>query len=405
MPERDYGSLPDIDSAVIDENTELVKSIDYTRPLTDYATSHDIADFIKRRRRIYDRVALNSINGARIVQDDMAVYLRNPAYSSSILKESLKSPLHLFYAKESDWKIRLEKLQKEKECFSLGTVIHSCILEPDKFNSFVFEPDAYRTTTEGIDKLIKFWEAHIAEHGGRIDGKKVNSWAAVKDTMDFVKSAGRSLDKIDGKRLYYDRLKEISGKTVVTEAQKIMIDAIRYNFERYGGGVLLELMKGAKTEVSIYHSDPATGLSIRIRPDAIQFSENIGHNAIISVKTTSCESLSHFYYQTAKYMYELSEGMYLEVAEAATGRPFTATIMIVVQTVPPFAVAALVWNGEDLEIGKYKYHQSLLTVCDCIESGKYPGFDAYAEQGNMGFIDMKQPTWNAKELFPTDIDV
>ena len=97
--------------------------------------------------------------------------------------------------------------------------------------------------------------------------------------------------------------------------------------------------------------------------------------------------------------------MYLEVAEAATGRPFTATIMIVVQTVPPFAVAALVWDGEDLEIGKYKYHQSLLTVSDCIESGKYPGFDVYAEQGNMGFIDMKQPTWNAKELFPTDIDV
>lgn len=405
MPERDYGSLPDINSAVIDENTEFVKSIDYTRPLTDYATALDIAGFIKRRRKVYDRVSVTPVNGARIVQDDMTVYLRNPAYCSSVLKEALKSPLHLFYAKDSYHKNRLEELQKGKECFSLGTVIHSCILEPDKFDSFVFEPGAYRSTMEGIDYLIKFWEAYITEHGGNINGKKANGWAAVKDAMDFVRAAGRSLDKIDGKRLYYDRLKEISGKTVVTEAQKIMIDAIRHNYDRYGGGILRELMKGAKTEVSIYYTDPVTGLSVRIRPDSIQFSENIGHNAIISVKTTSCESLSHFYYQTAKYMYELSEGMYLEVAEAATGRPFTATIMIVVQTVPPFAVAALVWNGEDLEIGKYKYHQSLLTVCDCVESGKYPGFDVYAEQGNMGLIDMKQPTWNAKELFPTDIDV
>lgn len=403
MPEQDYGSLPDIDSAVITD-TEFVKSIDYTRPLTDYATAQDIADYLRMRKRVFDRVALKAINGAKIVQDDMAAYLRNPAYSSSVLKEALKSPLHLHFAKDSDSKTRLEKLQKEKECFSLGTVIHSCILEPDKFNSFVFEPAAYRTTTEGIDTLIKFWEAHIAEHGGTIEGRRVNGWAAVKNAMDFVKHAGRSFDKIDGKRLYYDRLKEVSGKTVVTEAQKIMIDAIRYNFERYGGGVLLELMRGAKTEVSIYHTDPDTGLPIRIRPDGIQFAENIGHNAILSVKTTSCESLSHFYYQTAKYMYELSEGMYLEVAESATGRPFTGTIMIVVQTAPPFAVAALVWNGEDLEIGKYKYHQSLLTVSDCLESGKYPGFDAYAEQGNMGLIDMKQPVWNAKELFPTDIN-
>lgn len=405
MPESNYESLPDIDSAVIDENTELVRSIDYTRPLTDYATALDISEFIRHRRKVYDRVSVAPVNGARIVQDDMTVYLRNPAYCSSVLKEALKSPLHLFYAKDSDHKNRLEELQKEKECFSLGSVIHSCILEPDKFDSFVFEPEAYRSTTEGVDFLIKFWEAYITEHGGNSNGKKVNGWAAVKDAMDFVRAAGRSLDKIDGKRLYYVRLKEVSGKTVVTEAQKIMIDAIRYNYDRYGGGVLRELMKGAKTEVSIYHTDPATGLSVRIRPDGLQFAENIGHNAIISVKTTSCESLSHFYYQTAKYMYELSEGMYLEVAEAATGRPFTATIMIVVQTVPPFAVAALVWNGEDLEIGKYKYHQSLLTVSDCVESGKYPGFDVYAEQGNMGLIDMKQPTWNAKELFPTDIDV
>lgn len=404
MPECDYGSLPDINSAVIDETTELVKSIDYTRPLTDYATPQSIADFIRKRKKVYDRMALRSINGARIVQDDMTVYLSNPAYCSSVLKEALKSPLHLHFAKDSDWKTRLEKVQKEKECFSLGTVVHTCILEPDRFNSFIFEPEAYRTTTEGIDKLVKFWEAHIAEHGGVIDGRKINGREAIRGAMDFVKSAGRSLDKIDGKRLYYDRLKEISGKTVVTEAQKIMIDAIRYNFERYGGGVLLEIMKGAKKEVSIYYTDPVTGLAVRIRPDGLQFSENIGHNTILSVKTTSCESLSHFFYQTAKLQYELTEGMYLEVAEAATGRPFTCTIMIVIQTVPPFAVAALIWDAEDLEIGKYKYHQSLLTVSDCLESGKYPGFDVYAEQGNLGLIAMKQPSWNAKELHPTDID-
>ena len=96
--------------------------------------------------------------------------------------------------------------------------------------------------------------------------------------------------------------------------------------------------------------------------------------------------------------------MYLDVAEAVTGRPFTCTIMRMVQTVPPFGVAALVWNAEDLEIGKYKYRQALQIVADCEASRKYPGYDIHAESGNLGFIDMKHPEWNAKELYPTDVD-
>mgnify|MGYP006910466949 CR=1 FL=1 len=53
-----------------------------------------------------------------------------------------------------------------------------------------------------------------------------------------------------------------------------------------------------------------------------------------------------------------------------------------VQTIPPFGIAAFVWDPEDLEIGKYKYRQALQTVAECREKGLYPGYDAYAESGN-----------------------
>lgn len=75
-----------------------------------------------------------------------------------------------------------------------------------------------------------------------------------------------------------------------------------------------------------------------------------------------------------------------------------------VQTLPPYGVAVLVWDAEDIEIGKYKYYQALQTVAECREKGKYPGYDAYAEAGHRGLINMKQPSWNAKELYPVDID-
>ena len=134
------------------------------------------------------------------------------------------------------------------------------------------------------------------------------------------------------------------------------------------------------------------------------FKENIGENAIISVKSTGVESLSHFYYQSAKLNYELSEGMYQDIVSKVTGRDFNTTIMIMLQTVPPYGVGVMVWNGEDIEIGKYKYRQALQTAYQCEINNSYPTYDAFAEQGNMGLIDMKQPEWNAKDLQPTDIE-
>ena len=401
--ELDVDNLPDIDQAEISDQ-ELVKSIDYTRPLKDYATAQDIANFLKGRREVKE-IDLSSLSKhGRVIQDDMEVYLQDPAYNSGTLKETLKSPLHLYFERESGWKQQLEKVQKEKSYFSLGTFIHSCLLEPDKFNTVTVEPEASRSTTEGINTLISFWEDKIILRGGIINGRHEDGQTVIETAKYYVEDSGRSLDKIDGKRWYYDTLKEMSGLQAIAADQKIIIDAVKFNFNRYGGGILPELMRGVKTEVSMYYTDPVTGLDVRVRLDGLQLAENIGHNTVISVKSTACENLSHFYYHSAKLCYELSEGMYLDVAEAVTGRPFTCTIMLMVQTVPPFGVAALVWNAEDLEIGKYKYRQALQIVADCEASRKYPGYDIHAESGNLGFIDMKQPEWNAKELYPTDVD-
>lgn len=383
---------------------DIVKNIDYTRPLSDYATANSIATFLKNRKAIHeiDMHSL-SVNGTA-TQDDMETYLQNPAYNSGTLKEALKSPLHLYFERESGWKKQLEKAQKEKAYFALGTFIHSCILEPEKFNTVIVEPDTNRATTAGIETLIKFWEDKIILRGGIINDNREDGNIILETAQHYVSDSGANIEKIDGKRLYYENLKQLSGLTAITATDKIIIDAVKFNFNRYGGGILPELMKGVKTEVSMYYTDPSTGIDTRIRLDGLQTAENIGHNTVISIKSTSCESLSHFYYQSAKLGYELSEGMYLDGAEFVTNRPFTCTIMIMVQTVPPFGVAALIWNAEDIEIGKYKYRQALQTVADCTAAGKYPGYDAYAESDNLGFIDMKQPSWNAKELFPTDIE-
>lgn len=388
-----------------DPGGDMVKSIDYTRPLSEYPTASEVADGLRGRTEIHE-INLNNLSvHGEVVLDDMDTYLsRRDYYSSSALKAANISPKSLYIEYESGEKEKLEALSKPKKHSTWGTMIHECILEPKKFSLCVVEPIADRTTTKGIDILITFWEDKINTEGGFLNRQQETPEVILKAAASSVKAAGFNTDKMNGKRFYYELLKKISGCTVLSEEEKIKTGIMRRNYFGYGGGSLFEFMRGATPEVSMYYTDPSTGIKVRIRPDAIQIAENVGFNTIISVKSTKAKDIRKFYYDAAKYAYELSEGMYQEVAEGVTGRPFLSTVMIMIQTVMPYDIAVFVWNGEDIEIGKYKYHQALLTVKDCKESGKYPGFDAFAENGNAGFIDMKLPDWISKELYPVDIN-
>jgi hypothetical protein len=407
MDNMQIPQMPDFDlsSASVDR-VELFNSIDYTRPLNEYPTASDIAEFIAMRDDPMHIYTPSLQVGGIAVQDAMEKYLAsNEYYSSSNLKAALQTPMHLYYSKESGWKDELRKLEGEKKAFKLGTFIHMAILEPTRFSRIVVEPAAGLNSTQGVETLIAFWEEKIEEIDDfEFEGNQIDAETLKIMCSNFVEGQKMSLDKIDGKRAYYYALVRLSGITPVNETEKAIIAIIERNYRTYGDGIIPKLMLHSKREISMYAEDPTTCIKVRVRPDAIQFAENIGANTIISVKSTSCENLAHFYDQSAKYLYELSEGMYQEVASQVTGRDFNCTIMIMVQTVEPYGVAVLVWNAEDIEIGKYKYRQALQTVKECQEKGVYPGFDAFAESGNMGLINMKQPTWNAKELHPVDVE-
>lgn len=385
---------------------KVLSAIDYGRPLTEYATPEQIATFLLNREKSYHVYTKDLQVGGTAVADAMEKYLgSSDHYPSSSLKEALKTPLHLYYAKESGWKDELDSYQKNKDHFALGTFLHMCMLEPTKFRRTTVEPKFSLASKEGVEALINFWIDKIQLLGQcEVEGQVVDIETGFKAVNLAVQEMGLSLDKQDGKKARYNMLKKISGLEAVSEEHALIIDIVRQNYERYGGGIIPQLLKHSKREISLYYTDPLTGVNVRCRPDAMQFSENIGVNAIISVKSTQADSLEKFYYDAAKYKYELTEAMYQEVASGVTGRDFNCTITIMLQTKAPYGVALMVWDAEDIEIGKFKYHQALQTVKECKETGLYPGYDAYAESGNFGLISMKLPQWAGKDLLPTDIE-
>lgn len=355
----------------------------------DYPTKEDVLDFISLN---CNNPSVNidlkdlSLNGT-VKRDPMEMYLQSKHVSSSNLKNALKTPRSFYYDYERVFE------EKQKPCFQLGTFAHMAFLEPRLFELVKVEPPSNQASKEGVLSLIHFYKSLLKETEGYAeeveDEHPSVNWGfnALKECRDKLKQ-----DCID------------YGYSFISEEMSMVITALKRNYYWYGGGIIPHLLKGAFSEVSFYGKDEETGLPVRVRPDYFNIEENIGVNAVISFKTTRADDLGKFYYDCAKLKYELSEGMYQEVMSSVTGRNFNVTIMIMLQTVEPYDVAVLFWSPDDLANGKYKYHYALSIVKDCFDKKWFPGYDAKAEEGARGIIDMQLPDWSKKLLHPVAID-
>lgn len=355
----------------------------------DYPTKEEMLDFIYSNFHkppvIIDLKGL-SVNGVA-KRDPMDMYLKSKHISSSNLKNALKTPRSFYYDYERVFE------EKEKPCFQLGTFAHMAFLEPRLFELVKVEPKCSPSSKEGVIGMIKFYNDLLS-----------NDKNYIPDVEEEIPSERWNFKDLKEHR-DYKRQKCIDlGYSFISEDMSMVIKALERNYYWYGGGIIPQLLKGAYSEVSFYGKDEETGLDVRVRPDYFNVEENIGVNAVISFKTTRADELGKFYYDCGKLKYELSEGMYQEVMSGITCRNFNVTIMIMLQTVEPYDVAVLFWSPDDLANGKYKYHYALSIVKDCFDKNWFPGYDAKAEEGARGIIDMKLPEWSQKMLHPVAIE-
>ena len=341
-------------------------------------------------RHIYN-CELNNISPNLCISDSFEKYLSYPAIQSSHMKAAKNTALHYAFSK-SDEKKLIESLSPDKTYFNIGTYLHQCLLEPTLFSRALVEPDYGTNTTEGCNKLIEFWESKCS-HTPQImlDGKKM-----ITDIF------GLSLDKIDGKRKYLFYLKTNSGYTSVNAADYEKIKILKLHSDHYGvsphtpHGIIRRLLHHSRREISFYAHDFEPGTSIKVRPDALQFKENIGVDAIISIKSTASEDISAFERYSATNHYDLTEALYQDVVSHVTGRDFRTTITIMLQTVDPYAIAVCIWSRDDIDRGRQKYRDAIATIQLADSTGIYPGYESLADNP-LGIIELVMPKWNNLE--------
>lgn len=301
------------------------------------------------------------VNGV-FVKNSMEEYLSKKGVSSSIVAKVLISTKAAKYEYDNQ---EDEVKEVTKDFQDLGTLIHESLLEPELFEKVKTEPNADLRTTEGTREMVKFY---IGLRTPKPTYRGISKMG-IKDLRAILKA---------------ERL--ICKHTIVTEPQKYIIEEIKKNYYEYGGGIIPQILKGAKCENSIYTQEPELLFEEKIRPDSFNIAENIGANVIVSLKSTSARSLEEFKTQAKSLKYGLKEGLYKRVMDYVTGRNFI-TVMIGLQTTPPYDVFLLFWNAQTMDVVTKEAGYYLEILNDAFVNGNFLGMESKAEEGNRGVIE------------------
>lgn len=344
-----------------------------------------------------------------ITSDSFQEYLAQPHINSSLLKEAIKTPLHYKFARSSV-KRKLEDMEPEKEFFKFGNLFHLSISNPEEYEKLIVEPKYSLASKEGVLTGIRFWEGIIETatitnaQGKQLDSYQLADILCNEKLRCGITGVDISKCKISEGKNYLKALKEISNLSPIPELDYLKIGLLKKHCDSYCNGFINRLLQDSLKEISFYYNCPDSNLQLKVRPDALQIEENIGVNAIISIKTSRTSDLKHFFSQAASLHYDLSEAMYQDIVSKVTGRNFHTTIMILVQTTSPYAVALLKWSQKDIYTGKYKYNVALSTIQEAIDKSYYPGYEVFADEKTSGLISTDLPEWNEKELLPLKLN-
>lgn len=270
-------------------------------------------------------------------------YHARPEFSSSQLKDMLRSGAH-FYSNHV-----LKEVEREsKTAMDFGTLAHTLFLEPDQFEAefAVLPEDAPKCPTETMLKAknpspdtlgkIAFWENFEAEHAGKI-----------------IVTA----EQIQGAQRIVENLKQLS-----------MYAEMQNNF--------------GMAEASIFFTDPAFDLELRIRPDwHIAPCKAFPFGLILDLKTTTDARPNAFSKKCGDFGYDLSAAMYREgFQEYYRTEQKPPFIFLVAESSIPFNVKQYQASDLFLSVGETRYNKAKELLAESLLINEWDGYSLELEE-------------------------
>lgn len=227
------------------------------------------------------------------------LYHTSEGLSRSGVMHFKKSPLHYWNKYHNPDRKTVDTSDQK----SLGSIVHSLILEPELFaRNYVVEEKVDKRTKAGKAR----WEELRIENAGKL---------AIDEGIYEV-------------------------------AQRIR-DAFMMN--EYAP----EFLKGADIEKSIFWNDSETGVLCKARPDLWK------NNVFCDLKTATDASPRSFQRSIAQYGYHIQAAMVRDGIHHVRGDVITDCVFIAIESVEPYAVAVYILDKKAIDIGHLEYKQIL----------------------------------------------
>ena len=179
----------------------------------------------------------------------------------------------------------------------------------------------------------------------------------------------------DGRRqgdVYQRFILNNRGKTILRANDMNKVVGMAAAIKNYSDYPIQKAIDIGHSELSIYWTDPETGLKLKIRPDT--FSQYAG----IDLKKTQDARPKAFIRSCEEYGYDVQAAMYMTGLEMFLGQkiPF---YFIAVEENSPHGVWVHEVSKQMYESGMSKFRKALNEYKQCMETGVWPGYrDAFS---------------------------
>ncbi|MEZ0366780.1 PD-(D/E)XK nuclease-like domain-containing protein [Mycobacterium sp. pUA109] len=132
------------------------------------------------------------------------------------------------------------------------------------------------------------------------------------------------------------------------------------------------LFSEGQAEVSMYVTDPETGVRLRARPDWMQAGDRL---TIVDFKT-AVDGGAHrdvFERKAFEYSYHLQMSWYITVAQLL-GHESPAFLFVVAEKSPPYLVNVIELDADYFALGRDAMREAIRIYRDCTEAGEWPGY-------------------------------
>ncbi len=133
------------------------------------------------------------------------------------------------------------------------------------------------------------------------------------------------------------------------------------------------LLESGTPEVSLWATDPETGVRLRARPDWLTTLRG-GRLCIVDYKTSRSAHPASFARSAADYGYYSQHPWYCDVA-ALAGLGDAAFLFVVQEKTAPYAVSVVELDVEAVRLGRARNRRAIDTYARCIETDTWPGWD------------------------------